>query len=73
MPTLENCYDCLIGRTIEVATHAFVLTCRHPSDEGGDSPPVEVKDEERKEIFATRQQLGEAVLALGEWYCRGGN
>jgi len=56
-----------------VATHAFVLTCRHPSDEGGDSPPVEVKDEERKEIFATRQQLGEAVLALGEQCCGGGN
>ena len=38
---------------------------RHPSDEGGDSPPVEVKEEERKEIFATRQELGEVMVAFG--------
>ena len=44
--------------------------CRPPSDEGkeeskeegkeeGGSPPIEIKAEERKELFAARQQLGE--------------
>ena len=42
-----------------------LMTYRHPSDEGGDSPPVEVKEEERKEIFATRQELGEVMVTLG--------
>ena len=40
--------------------------CRPPSDEGreegkeeGGSPPIEIKAEERKELFAARQKLGE--------------
>lgn len=45
--------------------------CRPPSEEGDesegkggrevDSPPVEVRDEERREIFATRQKLSKYI------------
>lgn len=45
--------------------------CRPPSDEGreegkeeGGSPPIEIKAEERKELFAARQQLGEWYLLV---------
>ena len=58
-----------------------VCACRSPSEEreegGGDgvrekdSPPVEVKEEERKEIFAARQRLSERVMTVLGEYLRG--
>ena len=55
---------CLLEVTIETdygEEWQLFIFHRPPSEEGkegGDSPPTEVKDEERKQIFEKRQKLG---------------